>query len=578
MRVVYRGRTSWRSKATPIDDGNVIELLHNNWDDYGNKTTFMTACRVGGEIVELGQIKLMVEGVFTTATYLDERLTAGWNGEFPLPDANYLSLPSEITFYEQLDAVLDGDGALTIAKALRDASYMVNTAEDGTAIALTQTSGFRQSLQRERGSIKAFLDGWKIFARETMDVLDLGFRFKDVFSNISTLELKFQAVSPLPHDVNVLIGANGAGKSRVLHQIVADWIGDSPDGGEAQEVGFARKPNLSQIVVVSYSPFERFPVDLLTSKLQDKNAYRYFGFRGRSIPKVANKLGAITLTHEHPKRSAAVSLLDCLADDQRYRSFSAWAEKLKTAEQVLRTAFEFDFAAVQVNGDQPAERFHDDPLNDDTVIDLEEIDYKGRYVAIRSDRLRTLDLAHIREDLVAAEGVVFFKDGAPIELSSGQKLFSFIVINILGAIRRDSLVLIDEPELFLHPALEIQFIDMLKEILGRFNSKALVATHSEVTVREVPSACVHVLQRTEDGLVISKPPFQTFGGDVQRISSYVFADSTTSKPFERWIRGNLKTYNGADGLIAALGENINEELIVQIRALDRARAAELDLW
>ena len=35
-------------------------------------------------------------------------------------------------------------------------------------------------------------------------------------------------------------------------------------------------------------------------------------------------------------------------------------------------------------------------------------------------------------------------DGEIVELSSGQKLFSFIVINILGAIRRDSLILIDE--------------------------------------------------------------------------------------------------------------------------------------
>jgi hypothetical protein len=33
---------------------------------------------------------------------------------------------------------------------------------------------------------------------------------------------------------------------------------------------------------------------------------------------------------------------------------------------------------------------------------------------------------------------------------------------------------------FLHPTLEIQFIEMLKAILARFNSKALMATHSVV--------------------------------------------------------------------------------------------------
>ncbi|MCV5791964.1 ATP-binding protein, partial [Escherichia coli] len=61
-----------------------------------------------------------------------------------------------------------------------------------------------------------------------------------------------------------------------------------------------------------------------------------------------------------------------------------------------------------------------------------------------------------------------------------------MVTNILGAIRRNSLILIDEPELFLHPTLEIAFIQMLKKILRNYASKALLATHSLVTVRELP--------------------------------------------------------------------------------------------
>jgi len=152
-------------------------------------------------------------------------------------------------------------------------------------------------------------------------------------------------------------------------------------------------------------------------------------------------------------------------------------------------------------------------------------------------------------------------------LSSGQKLFSFIVINILCGIRRDSLILIDEPELFLHPTLEIRFVGMLKDILQHFNSKALMATHSVVTVREVPSDCVHVFVRTDEGLVVKRPPFQTFGGDVQRISSYVFGDSATTKPFEGWIKEQLEELGNADALIESLGEDINEELIIQIRAM-----------
>lgn len=565
MKIVYLGRQSRRARPEPQLEGDVLELLANNWDDFGNKTTFMTTCRIGGQAVELGNVKLMVDGAATSETYLDRLREAGWDGVFPIPQSRYLSLPGEITLYEQLLDRLGPDAARAAAVKLRDASYLVHIEQDAEALDLIDSDAFRKSLQRERGEIKSYLDGWKLFAAQAMAVLDLGFRFRDVFDNISTLELKFSSRGILPHGVNVLIGPNGVGKSQVLHQIVRDWLDASDE--EDSDCGFVEKPNLSQIVVVSYSPFERFPVDLLAHKLQDKEVYRYFGFRDRSVSKTRGKLGSINLTHQAPKRNAAGSLLDCLADDRRYRGLRSWAKKLETAERVLKTAFSFDYAAVNVGEvkGRASAFYTDTSLIDPLAIDLND----ERYIPVSSDRIDELNIEKLRSHLNAADGVTFFLDGHPVELSSGQKLFSFIVINILGAIRRDSLILIDEPELFLHPTLEIQFVDMLKMILDRFNSKALLATHSLVTVREVPTDCVHVLARTKDGLSITAPPFQTFGGDMQRISSYVFGDSETSKPFERWIAEQLEAFGDADALIAALGNDINEELAVQIQGMER---------
>lgn len=568
MKVVYLGRSTRRgSMPEPGIEGDAIELFENNWDDFGNKTTFGTSCRIGGEEVELGFLKLMVEGQLTTSTFLNRLRKDGWSGEFPLPKGKYLSVPTEIAFYEQLAGQIEIEGAQRVAALLRDASYLVNIVQEQQAIELLDTTAFRKSLQRERGEIKSFLDGWKLFARQAVDVMDLGFRFKDVFGAVSNLELRFGAKGLLPRDINVLIGANGVGKSQLLHQIVRDWL---EDADEERETGFALKPNLSQLVVVSYSPFEQFPVDLQGRKKQDQEIYRYFGFRGRSVPNIETKrLGGIRLTHEAPKRNAAASLIDCLADDKRYRSLPGWPGKLKTMERILRTAFEFDVAAVTIESTQlDAERYlRASDLDELKIFAVPERNSDRSLLAIASEGVHEMDVEAIREDLVAAEGVVFIKDGRAIELSSGQKLFSFIVINILGAIRRDSLILIDEPELFLHPTLEIRFIGMLKRILQHFNSKALMATHSVVTVREIPSDCVHVFERTDEELVVKRPPFQTFGGDIQRITSYVFGDSATSKPFEGWIKEQLEELGSADALIEALGRDINEELIVQIRAM-----------
>lgn len=183
-------------------------------------------------------------------------------------------------------------------------------------------------------------------------------------------------------------------------------------------------------------------------------------------------------------------------------------------ERVLHTAINFDFAAVEVASRRRPDSFYREAdLIEQLSFDVGEGTQRKRYIPIGSDRIEQLDDERLTAALEPVSGVTFFLEGQPIELSSGQRLFAYIVINILGAIRRNSLILVDGPELFLHPTLEIQFVDMLKTILSRFNSKALLATHSVVTVREIPSECVHVFEKTDDDVVLNHPPFQTFGGD-----------------------------------------------------------------
>lgn len=569
LKVVYLGRESRRSNPLPQGDEDTIELLSNNWNDYGYETTFITVCRVKGERLELGPIRLLIADQSNSRHFLNTLLTKGWDGVFPIPNVDYLSTPSEIAFYEQLDGVLPTRGAIKVASVLRDASYLVHLQEDEYARKMVQTEGFRDSLQRERGSIESYLDGWRILDRESIAARDIEFTFKDVFGNISKIDLRFgRKESPLPRDINVLIGPNGVGKSRILHQMVEAWIADGP---AAPETGFGSPPNLSRLVVISYSPFELFPVDMASTKLQDKNAYQYCGLRGRSAPTDTGVSPSIRLSREIPKKDAASALLACIADDQRYHVIKGWGQKVGTAERVLRSAIDFDNLAFEVDPDVRPRLFYTDELPaSSSIIELKRRGELKRYVPITSEGVLGLSHKNLKRYFIAKSGVVFLKDGRPQELSSGQRLFTYVVINILGAIRRNSLVLVDEPELFLHPSLEIQLIEMLKQILHSFNSKAILATHSLVTVREVPADCVHVLERTEDGLAVKRPPFQTFGGDVQRISSYVFGDHSVSKPFEKWLRKQLREHNNsADDLIAELGDEINEEMIIQIKAMER---------
>lgn len=562
MRVIYVGRRSKRSKPAPVDEDDVLELLWDNWDDYGYKTFFQVTCRIDGKLVDLGSLKLLTSGGQITHQVLDQLLESGWDGTFPIPEIDYLSVPFEIAFYKQLASQLSREVAIEVALNLHDASYLVRSMEDSAALRMVDSEGFKVSLQRERASVAAFKNGWKVLENQAIAVENFQFRFKNVFDNLSTLSLNFDSNSILPHEINVLIGPNGVGKSQVLHQIVSAWNKTAPD-----DIGFAEPPNLSQVVVISYSPFERFPVDMEKMHVQDKKAYRYFGFRGRSAPSLDGKPGKIRLSQEFPKKDSAQSLIACLADDQKYKSITDWAKKINTMETVLRTAFQFDYAAVEIDRSKRVRYLYSslEGVGDNSHIDFDS----KRFIPINDVTLQQLKADSILEACLSQSGVAFFKDDQPIELSSGQRLFAYIVINLLGVIRRNSLVLIDEPELFLHPTLEIQFIEMVKGILASFNSKALLATHSEVIVREIPANSVHVFQRTEQGLVMAHPPFQTFGGDIQRISSYVFGDNNVSKPFEQWIAKQLEEHGSANALIEAIGEGVSDEVIIQIKAMER---------
>ncbi|MGL5485866.1 MAG: ATP-binding protein [Shewanella sp.] len=576
MDVIYVGKDIVKQEAILKSHPTVILLLFDRWDDYDYKTSFPTYCQIAGKKVELPTLKILFKDQLRSFSYLDELVTKGWDGVFPIKDLPYVSNPEDITFYEQIDGHLGLDSAIRIAEILCDASYMVHILEDTNSLELVDSRGFKKSLQRERGSIKAFLDGWRFLSRQGINIGNMTFRLYTSAGDIQPLSLNFATVTPLPHDINVLIGPNGIGKSQALIQIVDDWLRLTPS--EKSGAGFEEDPNINQIVVVSYSPFELFPLDSEVidrksgDERRDHGVYRYFGLRTYETRK-DDKDKKIRLSRKWPRLNAAYSLISCLEDDRKYGAIKTWSNKIATLYAVLKIAIDFDDIAIGVAGfEDKTKLFEDDELllDDSYLLVDEKIDgdeLPEAYLPIRSVRTDEPDTKKLREYLHARSGIVFLKGGAPIELSSGQRLFSYMVTNILGAMRRNSLILIDEPELFLHPTLEIAFIQMLKKILSNYGSKALLATHSLVTVRELPRHCVHVFERTHDALFINHPPFETFGGDMQRISSYVFGDKSISKPFETWLLEKLEEYGSAKELIEALGDNINEEMLIQIHAM-----------
>jgi hypothetical protein len=133
---VYAGKDGKKRRTLLSEPQDVIVLLHDNWDDYTYKTTFPTDCRMNGEDVEIGTIQILVEGQKTTFAYLDNLVENGWDGVFPIPDTHYISVPSGLTFYEQIEGHLGLAEAVDAAQRLHDASYLTKIQEDDDALRL----------------------------------------------------------------------------------------------------------------------------------------------------------------------------------------------------------------------------------------------------------------------------------------------------------------------------------------------------------------------------------------------------------------------------------------------------------
>jgi len=561
MKVFYQKGSNWRATPAKLPSENtMLSLSFNNWDDYQVSTTLNAVLYIDGENFFEFALKLLIENDNDSPNKLNELCENGWDGFFPIPELNYVSTPSDIDFYSALIAKIGIDEAKNVLVLIRDAGYLKNISNDQNAIKLIEHDDFSTSPLREAGARKAYEDGWKLFNEEVSNIKD--FTLNTIRRDGLTEPIHFKFNSELlPYDINVLIGENGIGKSYTLKSLVEYWLGVERGTklalDESQHEPFDHYPNISKLILISYSPFEEFTIDLSKTSLKDKDAYRYFGFRKIIEDRDGNQ--RVGISRNLPASDSVSSILKSIHDDLKFGSLPNWTYKFETILSVLMSAIEFDFVAFEII--ESFDLFNQTPDFSEFLVGEDKKHLKIDSHVIQKIEEWSIDLKNcIKFD----SGAVFIKDNKAIEISSGQRLFCYIVVNVVGQIRKDSLVVIDEPELFLHPALEIEFIALLKKVLKAFTSKAILATHSLAITREVPAKCVHVYRKQNDKVEVEYPPFETFGGDMQRISSYVFGDNSITKPFDNWVEEQLEIYDDPQDIIARLGDEINEEILIKL--------------
>lgn len=131
--------------------------------------------------------------------------------------------------------------------------------------------------------------------------------------------------------------------------------------------------------------------------------------------------------------------------------------------------------------------------------------------------------------------IFFQKNGQRISFdscSSGEKHILFAYIGILSRIDHDTLILIDEPEISLHPEWQIRYVSTLSKLFDKYRNCCFVlASHSHYFVSELQgdTSTIVVLKKDPDSNTPKAEiiPYDTYSWSAENIIYNVFGIRTT---------------------------------------------------
>lgn len=160
-------------------------------------------------------------------------------------------------------------------------------------------------------------------------------------------------------------------------------------------------------------------------------------------------------------------------------------------------------------------------------------------------------------------------------LSSGQLHILSLVTYICANIHYRSLLVIDEPEVHLHPHITMEFMAMLSGLLTVFKSYAIIATHTPLVVREIAGKNVYLMQKMQDGIPqIAPVGFETLGEDVGTLYRNLFGYDENSSYFKKMVDKLCDQGRSYKEIVRYLqqGMNLNVNALLIIRDAIEARS------
>lgn len=228
----------------PHDKECFMLTFNDEWNDYGYCTWFRLYYKKDGQIDFLGRVKIMKLSEKDTSAVLPER--------FYRLDDTYCSLGNDLEYYGSIFKLFRERAYIYLGE-LRDAALYSKIHEK-----FADTFAFTSSLLRYNSAERALREGrFVAFGRDMRQSYSFTYHYEPKYDrdNVAPVDIDFNfAYNCEPfHRMIGLIGENGVGKSTLLNNIVKSFI------GKDKSAFASLPPIMSKIMVMSYSPFDKFP-------------------------------------------------------------------------------------------------------------------------------------------------------------------------------------------------------------------------------------------------------------------------------------------------------------------------------
>ena len=163
------------------------------------------------------------------------------------------------------------------------------------------------------------------------------------------------------------------------------------------------------------------------------------------------------------------------------------------------------------------------------IFDEKDTDFKIEENEKIYKAVRDLYILQIVSDIT----LYIYRDGQKYmfdEVSSGEKNILYAILNIAGHIEKNSLIMIDEPEISLHPNWQMMYISLLKTAFKDYSTcHFLIATHSPYMVSDLnpDSSSLIALYNNHGERKMHTIDYSTYSWSVENILYNVFHTRTT---------------------------------------------------